>query len=100
MMYYLNMFDGRHCTKKDLDLLVNETNKVLSLIFKDIGDEQKKNGLNNFVNLIKRFDDQIAESLQIKIKYFDKDYSNIKRVIESHVEELKRNVVIDIYEHK
>ena len=93
------MFDGRHCAKKDLDLLIKETDKIVSLISSDLSEDKKNKELDNFVNFIKRFDSEIADSLQNKIKDFKNDYSKIKTAIERHIEELKRNVIIDIYEH-
>lgn len=94
------MFDGRHCTQKDLDLLIKETNKIISVISSDKDDDIKKSSLVNFINLIKRFDYQIADSLQNKINSSGNDYQRIKEIIKTHVEELKRNVIIDIYEHQ
>ena len=72
------MFDGRHCTQKDLDLLIKETNKIISVISSDKDDDIKKSSLVNFINLIKRFDYQIADSLQNKINSSGNDYQRIK----------------------
>lgn len=93
------MFDGRHCTNKDLNLLIKETDKILLLISSDMDDDRKKSGLINFINLIKRFDLQIGETLADKINNSNKYYIKIKNDINICVEELKRNIIVDIYEH-
>lgn len=93
------MFDGRHCTKKDLNVLIKETDKILLLISSDIDDDKKKSDLINFINLIKRFDIQIGDTLLNKINNSKDDYIKIKNDISICVEELKRNIIVDIYEH-
>ena len=88
------MFDGRHCTKEDLDLLVDNTNKVLSELSK--GD---KNGLERFLKLIDRFDVEVSRRIRYQIKDVD-DSEKIKRIISNNIDELKQNVLVDINEHR
>ena len=43
------MFDGRHCTQKDLDLLVKETKNVKKYL-------QNSDKINSFLDFVARFD--------------------------------------------
>ena len=88
------MFDGRHCTKEDLDLLVNNTNKVLDTL-----SEGDKSGLDNFLKLIDRFDVEVSRRIRYQIKDVD-DSEKIKRIIINNIDELKQNVLVDINEHR
>ena len=94
------MFDGRHCTQKDLDLLIKETNRVESILKKNKEKSEKIVELQRFLQFLRRFDEQIANNLKAQIDRANSDESEIIRAIESNVQELKQNVIVDIYEHQ
>ena len=85
------MIDGRHCTRKDLDLLINETNKV-KLSINDIN-------LNAYYKLIARFDQYTADELKRLISVTSSE-DEIRRIIDQKVYALKQSILVDIYEHQ
>ena len=91
------MFDGRHCTNRDLDLLVKETNKIKLSIAKNSG---KNEDLQRFFLFLSRFDTSIAEELEQQINASNDNYESIIKAIDIKVDELKQNVIVDIYEHQ
>ena len=100
LAFYILMIDGRHCTEKDLDVLVKETSKVKLSIAKN-GDIKEKNAeLQRFLAFLRRFDVQIADSLKTQIESSNNDYGLISQLIDRSVDELKQNVLVDIYEHQ
>ena len=94
------MFDGRHCTKRDLDLLVKETNKIKLSIAKNSENNGKNEDLQRFYAFLSRFDASIAKELKYKIDNSDGDYERIIKAIDIKVDELKQNIIVDIYEHQ
>ena len=94
------MIDGRHCTKKDLDMLVKETSTVKLFIAKNSEIKEKNAELQRFLAFLRRFDVQIADRLQEQIESSNNDYRLISQLIDRNVEELKQNVLVDIYEHQ
>lgn len=94
------MIDGRHCTQKDLELLIKETNKIFEFLNKNSENEEKNEELRCFLLFLRRFDEQIADTLQTEIIGFMNNNEKIKAAIEKHVNELKQNVIIDIFEHQ
>ena len=94
------MFDGRHCTKRDLDLLVEETRKIKSYIEKNTEILQKNEDLQRFFLFLSRFDTSIAEELEQQINASNDNYESIIKAIDIKVDELKQNVIVDIYEHQ
>ena len=91
------MFEGRHCTNKDLDLLIKETNQIKRKILQN---SQKNEDLQSFLAFINRFDSQIGQQLKIDISSCGTDCARIVHTIDKYIDELKRNVLVDIYEHK
>lgn len=92
------MFDGRHCTKEDLNLLIKETNRVkLSLAQKD---EEVDRFIKRYLELVNRFDQDIADKMRAEIKIASNDYGKIIKIIEKHFEVLEQNIIVDIYEHR
>lgn len=91
------MFDNRHCTNKDLDLLNKETTKIKQ---KMLQNTEKTDDLQSFLAFIKRFDEQIGTQLENDISKSEQDCVRIINAIDKYVNELKRNVIVDIYEHK
>lgn len=94
------MFDGRHCTKRDLDLLVKETNKIKLSIAKNSENSGKNEDLQRFFLFLSRFDTSIAEELEQQINASNDNYESIIKAIDIKVDELKQNVIVDIYEHQ
>lgn len=94
------MFDGRHCTKRDLDLLVEETNKIKLSIAKNSENSGKNKDLQRFFLFLSRFDTSIAEELEQQINASNDNYESIIKAIDIKVDELKQNVIVDIYEHQ
>ena len=84
------MFDGRHCTNKDLDLLIKETNRVKAF--------PSQIGIENYLKLVERFDIEIARELAQRIKSVS-DTNEIIKLIDSKFKELKQLVIVDIFEH-
>ena len=91
------MFDGRHCVKKDLDLLIDETLKIERCVLESI---DYINELKQYINFIKRFDIDIADKIDRDIKYVSDDREKIIKIIDKNIDMLKQNVLVDIYEHK
>ena len=94
------MFDGRHCTERDLNMLVKETNKIKLFIAKNSENKEKNPELQCFIAFLCRFDTQTADLLQEQITSLNNDYVLINQYIDRCVEELKQNVIVDIYEHQ
>ena len=88
------MFDGKHCTKEDLDLLVLNTNNVLNAL-----SEGDRSGLDSFLKLIDRFDVEVSRRICYQIKDVN-DVEKLKRIISNNIDELKQNVLVDINEHR
>ena len=87
------MFDGRHCTQKDLDLLMKKTNEIMfSISNEDIS------GLDVYLSFIARFDRDIESTMRSQIRYA-KDTASILNIIHRNINELKQNVIVDINEH-
>lgn len=94
------MFDGRHCTNKDLDLLVKKTNKIKQILLKNTEKCEINEDLQCFLAFIRRFDVQIAFQLETDINSAGTDCERIINAIDKHTNELKRNVQVDIFEHR
>ena len=77
------MFDGRHCNKRDLDLFVRETDDIRSFVLKD--DNQSEM--------------DICEKLKTKILFAKNNTNKIIEAIDDCSNELKQNIIVDIYEH-
>ena len=84
------MFDGRHCTYKDLELLRKETQKVKE----SLSDELE---IEKYLKTIERFDKDIAEKMRLKITNSNPEMA--LKIIEQNVEILERNIIVDINEH-
>ena len=94
------MFDGRHCTKRDLDLLVKETNKIKLLIANNSENSGKNEDLQRFLAFLHRFDTSIANELENQISNAHGDCERIIKAIDIKVDELKQNIIVDINEHQ
>ena len=90
------MFDGRHCTYQDLELLKKETNKIRLLVAQNDFDYKL---LLEFVRFIERFDEGIASKMRFQFECADKDVDKIKTIIESNVDTIVQSVIVDINEH-
>lgn len=94
------MFDGRHCTREDLNLLVKETNKIKLLIEKNPLKIEKNEDLRCFLAFLSRFDASIAIKLEMQVDTANGDCERIINAINACVDELKQNIIVDIYEHQ
>ena len=90
------MFDGRHCTKQDLTRLIEETNKVKQNFEKT----QKIGDLRGFLAFLARFDEDVSRRLTNTVTNEGTDCERVLKAIDSYVDELKQNVIVDIYEHQ
>lgn len=84
------MFDGRHCTQKDLDLLLKETKNIKK-------HHQNPDKINSFLDFVARFDRDIADKMRRQITSFPND---VERIIDTNISSLIQNVTVDIYEHQ
>ena len=87
------MFDGRHCTQKDLNLLSRKTKEIIFSISN--GD---LSNLDVYISFIARFDKDIEATLRSQIRNA-KDNLAIIQIINRNINELKQNVIVDINEH-
>jgi hypothetical protein len=92
------MFDGRHCTREDLSLLIKETDRIKLFLNQQVEDIDRL--VNRYLSFIERYDADIAESMRMRIDLSNIDYEKIIKVIDTYVELLEQNVIIDINEHK
>lgn len=93
------MFDGRHCNKKDLDLFVKETDDIRSFLLKGDNQPEAKTRISNYLKLVDRFDKDISEKLKTKILFAGPSTNKIIEAIDDCSNELKQNIIVDIYEH-
>lgn len=92
------MFDGRHCTREDLSLLIKETDRIKLFLNQQVEDIDRL--VNRYLSFIERYDADIAESMRMRIDLSNIDYEKVIKVIDTYVELLEQNVIIDINEHK
>lgn len=92
------MFDGRHCTREDLSLLIKETDRIKLFLNQQVEDIDRL--VNRYLLFIERYDADIAESMRMRIDLSNIDYEKIIKVIDTYIELLEHNVIIDINEHK
>lgn len=90
------MFDGRHCTYQDLELLKRETNKISFLVEQN---DFNCESLFNFAKFVERFDEEIANKIRYQFKSANNDVDKIKAIIDSNIDTLVQNVIVDINEH-
>ena len=91
------MFNNRHCTYSDYCLLVDSSDRFLSLL--NTNEKDCLENLETFLELIRQFDNDIASQIHIVMADTklnkEQKYIRVSEVIES----LKRNVLVDIQEH-
>lgn len=92
------MFDGRHCTREDLSLLIKETDRIKLFLNQQVEDIDRL--VNRYLSFIERYDADIAESMRMRIDLSNIDYEKLIKVIDTYIELLEQNVIIDINEHK
>ena len=89
---------GKHCTYKDYDSLVTNTERYLKCL--NNGDpEVLTTKLNIYLEFIADFDIIVSEKMRLKIQHADGDLNKVKQVVRFEVEELIHNVLVDIREH-
>ena len=81
-------------------MLVKETNKIKLSIAKNSENSGKNEDLQRFFLFLSRFDTSIAEELEQQINASNDNYESIIKAIDIKVDELKQNVIVDIYEHQ
>ena len=86
------MIDGRHCTKQDLDLLIEETKKIKNNL-------QNTDKIRVFIDFVMRFDEDIANTLSRKLNATS-DIKEKGKIIDTNINALMQNVYTDIYEHQ
>ena len=92
------MYNGRHCTLQDYELLVRETNKLLEVLTViEIVDQSKE--LKKYFKLIERFDAEIANKLRLNLSKDGMPVSKMIEILTRYIDELKQNVLVDINEH-
>ena len=90
------MFDNRHCTQKDLDNLIDKTNKVLLCLKNDAKVDKR---INAYIEYVSRFDSEIAFMMKKEIQSLESNQEKAE-AIKRNVDKLKQNILVDIYEHQ
>ena len=89
---------GKHCTYKDYESLVANTEQYLKCL--NSGDSECLNTkLNIYLEFIADFDYQVAEKMRLKIGMAGSDLTRVKRIVLNEVDELLHNVLVDIRAH-
>ena len=88
------MYQGRHCTYKDYQHLSNITDDVLEL--SNVDDQS----LKQYLNEINDYDYLIAEKMRNELFKERIDNQKRKDIIKEFYQELSKNVLVDIQEHK
>ena len=92
------MYNGRHCTQQDYEVLVRETEKLLEML-KAIELVEQCPELKKYFNLVERFDAEIANKLRFHLSKDKIPVSKMIEIITRYIDELKQNVLVDIKEH-
>ena len=89
---------GKHCTYKDYESLVANTEQYLKCL--NSGDpECLTTKLNIYLEFIADFDYQVGEKMRLKIQMAGSDLTRVKRIVVNEIDELMHNVLVDIREH-
>ena len=80
------MFDERHCTKQDLILITEETDKIKQIISDK---DNHSDELNRYLELVARFDIKIANKI-----------SRNPKQLNAYIDELIQNIIVDMNEHQ
>ena len=107
MLYYLiDMIDGRHCNKKDLELFLNKSSDFQTYLasnehnIRNSGIESIEKELSIFLKFIARFDVDLADEMHRKIMMARNNYDKIVVVVNQSIDTFKQNIIVDIYEHR
>ena len=90
------MYQGRHCTYSDYQLLENISMEFLSILNRDKFDI---NEVENYLDTFSDFDFEISSKIRIHLEKIFIDRSGAISKITHLLEELKNNVLVDIREH-
>lgn len=90
------MYKGRHCVTSDYHLLEKISQEFLS---KNNWDILSSKEIDNFVNFIKDYDEDIAFKVRMHLEKSGVDPLTRKKKIIDLIDELKNNVLVDIKEH-
>ena len=91
------MYQGRHCTREDYALLVDETDEIIELLH--TGGDDLISELESYFDLIAEFDEDIANKMRFHLSKDDLDVSKTIEIINRYIGELSQNVIVDINEH-
>lgn len=92
MGFYLIMFNGNHCKIEDYYRLEKASKDLYSLLDKD-----REIDITSFADLVSQYDEMISNSIRSKVK--NKSNREIKIIVKTSVDELLKNILIDINEH-
>ena len=92
MGFYLEMFNGNHCKIEDYYRLEKASKDLYSLLDKD-----RETDITSFADLVSQYDEMISNSIRSKVK--NKSNHEIKIIIKNYIDELLKNILIDINEH-
>ena len=90
------MYKGRHCIPSDYQFLEKISQEFLS---KNNWDNLSSKEIDNFVNFIKDYDEDIAFKVRIHLEKSGVDSLTRKKKIIDLIDELKNNVLVDSREH-
>lgn len=88
------MYLNRHCTYQDYELLKSSTDEVVF----DLSNNDFSS-LDKYFELLNNFDIHFSIELKNKIDSCSNDKDKIIEIISKDIEELYRNVLVDIKEH-
>lgn len=92
MGFYLIMFNGNHCKIEDYYRLEKASKDLYSLLDKD-----REIDITSFADLVSQYDEMISNIIRSKVK--NKSNREIKIIVKTSVDELLKNILIDINEH-
>ena len=90
------MYQGRHCTYNDYQLLEKISQEFLSILKRDDFDMSE---IEYHLNTYSDFDFSIASKIRTYLEKIDSDRIGAILKITPLLEELKSNVLVDIREH-
>ena len=90
------MYQGRHCTYSDYQLLENISKEFLSILNRDKFDI---NEVENYLDTFSDFDFEISSKIRMHLEKISIDRGGAIAKITHLLEELKNNVLVDVREH-
>ena len=90
------MYQGRHCTSSDYQLLEQLSQEFLNLLNRDNFNIDE---LDYYISTFSDFDFDLSSKIRIYLNKIDDDRSGVINKITHLLDELKNNVLVDIREH-